>query len=59
MRLRPLTAQDVDGGADAADGVAGSGGSDAGGGGVPHARGPAGVVVPASELGGMTLVFQE
>ena len=26
---------------------------------VPHARGPAGVVVPASELGGMTLVFQE
>ncbi len=28
-------------------------------GGVPHTHGPAGIVVPASELGGMTLVFQD
>jgi len=28
-------------------------------GGVLHARGPAGIVVPASELGGMTLVFRD
>ena len=28
-------------------------------GGVPHTHGPAGIVVPASELGGTTLVFQE
>ena len=26
---------------------------------VPHARGPAGIVVAAPDLGGMTLVFQE
>ena len=26
---------------------------------VPHTHGPAGIVVPASELGGMTLVFQD